>query len=48
MSKKPKAPARPLDVITREIGIALRSETVCVIKSGELLIEAKAQVKHGD
>jgi hypothetical protein len=46
--KKPQAVARPLDVITTEIGISLRSETVCVIKSGELLIEAKAQIKHGE
>jgi hypothetical protein len=48
MSKKPEVVARPLDVITREIGIALRSETVCIIKSGTLLLEAKAQInKHG-
>jgi hypothetical protein len=45
--KKPKVVARPLDVITREIGAALRSETVCVITSGTLLLEAKAQVERG-
>jgi hypothetical protein len=46
MSKKPKKMVRPLDVITREIGDALQSETANIIKTGGLLIEAKAQVKH--
>lgn len=47
MSKKQKDAARPLDVITTELSAVLQSETVCIIKSGILLIEAKAQVKHG-
>jgi hypothetical protein len=47
MSKKPKAVARPLDVITREIGVALQCETTNIIKLGNLLIEAKAQVDWG-
>jgi hypothetical protein len=46
--KKAKIAARRLDVITREINEALRAETVSIVQSGNLLIEAKAQIAHGD
>jgi hypothetical protein len=47
MTKKPKASARELATIVAEIHETFRSDTASVVKRGELLIEAKQQVKHG-
>ena len=46
--RKPKAPARELATIVAEIHKTFRSDTASVVKRGELLIEAKQQVKHGE
>ena len=48
MSNEPKAPARELATIVAEIHETFRSDTASVVKRGELLIEAKQQVKHGE
>ncbi|HEY7229159.1 MAG TPA: DUF3102 domain-containing protein [Pseudolabrys sp.] len=47
MSKKPKAAARELVTIAAEILDTYRVDTQSVIKRGDLLIEAKSQLKHG-
>ena len=48
VSKKPKAPARELVTIVAEIHETFRNDTASVVKRGELIIEAKQQVKHGE
>jgi hypothetical protein len=45
---KPKLVPRPLDVITKELGIEFYAEASSIANIGALLIEAKAQVKHGE
>lgn len=47
-TKKPKAIKRELATIVAEIRETCRNDTVNVIKRGNLLIEAKDQVKHGE
>jgi hypothetical protein len=44
---KPKAPKRDLPQIVAEIWTTQRNDAESVIKRGELLIEAKTQVRHG-
>ena len=48
MSKKSEAVARQLDVITEELRVAFYSEASSIANIGHLLIEAKAQIKHGE
>jgi hypothetical protein len=48
VSKKPKAPTRELATIVAEIHETFRNDTASVVKRGDLLIEAKQQVKHGE
>jgi hypothetical protein len=48
MKKKKKAAARELATIAAEIRETYRNDTGNVIKRGNLLLEAKAQVKHGE
>lgn len=43
-----KKEQRPLDVIAAELNSALKRETTDIIKIGGLLVEAKAQLPHGE
>ena len=42
-----KSAARDLAIIAAEISSELKRGSACIIKTGELLAEAKRQVKHG-
>src|SRR6266700_3589333 len=47
VNPEPQAPARSLDVIGGELQPLLKAETTNIIGIGKLLIEAKAQLEHG-
>ena len=48
LSKNATATARELVTIVAEIHETFRNDTASVVKRGELIIEAKQQVKHGE
>ena len=43
-----KKVARDITVITSELQIALKREATDIIAIGDLLLEARAQLEHGD